>query len=129
MLHLKSFLILCPKYSKYPKFVILPHNYATTPPPPTASQNRHELDSRHHTQQNAHNYTVAATKKENYSAKVYSESFRPLNVEELDNMSSELSRDRLGQWAVESEAGIAGNLSGRDRLKSAKHNKVRNICL
>ena len=39
---------------------------------------------------------------------------------------SDVSRDRLGQWAVESESGVAGDLSGRDRMKSGRHNKVRN---
>lgn len=44
-----------------------------------------------------------------------------------DTMSSELSknlRDRLGLWGTTSDSEVAGNVSGLERLRSARFNKV-----
>lgn len=44
-----------------------------------------------------------------------------------DTMSSELCkniRDRLGLWGTISESEVAGNVSGLERLRSARYNKV-----
>jgi malate dehydrogenase (oxaloacetate-decarboxylating)(NADP+) len=38
-------------------------------------------------------------------------------------MCEQVSKDRLGQWAIESDAEIAGAVSGLDRMKLAKFNK------
>lgn len=45
-------------------------------------------------------------------------------------MSSELCkniRDRLGLWGTVSDAEVAGNVTGLDRLRQARFNKVRSI--
>lgn len=47
-----------------------------------------------------------------------------------DTMSSELCkniRDRLGLWGTVSDAEVAGNVTGLDRLRQARFNKVRSI--
>lgn len=47
-----------------------------------------------------------------------------------DTMSSELCkniRDRLGLWGTLSESEVAGNVSGLERLRSARFNKVSNF--
>lgn len=44
-------------------------------------------------------------------------------------MSNELCkniRDRLGLWGTVSESEVAGNVSGLERLRSARFNKVSN---
>lgn len=45
-----------------------------------------------------------------------------------DTMSSELCkniRDRLGLWGTVSDSEVAGNVTGLDRLRHARFNKVR----
>lgn len=39
-------------------------------------------------------------------------------------MCEQVSRDRIGQWAVESDAEIAGLISGLERMRVGKFNKV-----
>lgn len=39
-------------------------------------------------------------------------------------MSEHLSRDRLGHWGTSSDSEVAGNLSGFERLRNGRYNKV-----
>lgn len=46
------------------------------------------------------------------------------NLLKKPNRREKMSSDRLGQWPVESDSEIAGNLSGLDRLRNGRFNKV-----
>lgn len=39
-------------------------------------------------------------------------------------MVDQISKDRLGQWAFESDSEIAGTISGLQRMRIARFNKV-----
>lgn len=134
-----------PKLPKSPKLLLFPQTYSSTKSPLLNSQlppksTRTEADNAAHSQSNSYSVSAHTTNTKAQPA-ILSESFRTLDsqlvvenfelktsdllkLQELHRMS-EVSRDRLGQWAVESESGVAGDLSGRDRMKTGRHNKVR----
>lgn len=39
-------------------------------------------------------------------------------------MSKQLSRDRLGHWGTSSDSEVAGNITGFERLRNGRYNKV-----
>lgn len=42
-----------------------------------------------------------------------------------NNKMDSSSRDRLGQWGTVSDAETPGNISGLDRIRNGRYNKVR----
>lgn len=46
------------------------------------------------------------------------------NLLKKSSSASNKMSDRLGQWPTESDSEIAGNLSGLDRLRNGRYNKV-----
>lgn len=128
-----------PRLPKSSKSLILLNSHI---PSYTKSTRSEIVNDSHAHQSNSYSVSAHTTINNKAQPAILSETFRPLDSQVVENFDlktsdllklqelhrmSEVSRDRLGQWAIESESGIAGDLSGRDRMKAAKHNKVRKI--